>query len=54
MEKYRCRKCGIIFTEEEFDISSGIETIVFCPAGCIIGTVYLPDICDIEPIKNGE
>ena len=49
--KFKCCYCGVEFNEELFDISSGIETIVSCPNGCTIGTVYLPDICNIKEIR---
>ena len=51
MKKYKCEICGIEFEEKDFDISCGIEVIISCPNGCIIGTVYIPDICcDLKEI----
>jgi len=52
--KFECQECGRIFTEDEFVISSGPEVIISCPNDCIIGTVYVPDICDVKEIKEGR
>ncbi len=52
MKKFKCIQCGCEFTEKGFNISSGIETIVMCPNECIIGSVYLPNICEIKEIKD--
>lgn len=52
LRKFKCLECGIEFKEKDFDISIGIEVIVSCPNGCIIGTVYLPDISNIKEIYD--
>ena len=47
-KKFRCEQCGVVFDEKGFDISCGIEVIVMCPNQCIIGSVYIPDICEVK------
>lgn len=54
MRYFECQECGVVMTEDEFKISAGIETTVSCKNGCIIGTVYLPDICNVKEIKQGD
>ena len=50
MRKFKCGYCGIEFNEKEFDIGCGIETVISCPNGCIIGSVYIPNICEVKEL----
>lgn len=52
--KFKCLFCDIEFEEEGIEFSGKEELTIFCPGGCIIGTVYIPDICQIEELEQKE